>query len=152
MSHTGSVEGHFVLEEIESRLKAGLETLVDQGALEEFSDREYPEIRSEIGRQTAALIQKARHGAVRHLAPLIRTAVNSWRPGRGASPGRKRRTYPRRGSPGPPGCTAYSQRCLSIRGHALCRPAHNPRDHRPSPELLRRHRLRVLDYLPVACT
>jgi hypothetical protein len=41
--------------------------------------REYPEIRSEIARQTAALIQRARHGVVKDLARLIRTAVNSWR-------------------------------------------------------------------------
>jgi hypothetical protein len=73
------------------------------------------------------------------------------RSGRSASPGRKRRTYPRRGSPGPPGCAAYSQRCLKIRGHTICRPADNPRDYRPSAELLRRHRLRVLDYLSMAC-
>jgi hypothetical protein len=73
------------------------------------------------------------------------------RPGRSASPGAKRRTYPRRRSPAPPGCAAYSQRCLNIGRHAVCRPADNPRDQRPSAEVLRRHRFRVLDYLPVAC-
>jgi len=356
MSHTGNAERHFVLEEIESFLKARLETPVDQGASEEFIGREYPEIRSEIARQTAALIQKARHGVVTDVTRLIRTAVNSWRLlheveekakragpscvhrdhndltgfrttapaprvdiawrdigrifvlesktastrkyvsidnefdvvlgslqvasmgksmggmgfgktdyspiffghylsirdewrtvatvldhlapcepelddlqllresvnvlereiqlrgrvkviygwrgiagadfaptlyelvrsyalrvslsppetiapickrtsylgfeanyyykrrlGRSASPGRKRRTYPRRGSPGPPGSAAYSQRCLKIRGHTICRPADNPRDYRPSAELLRGHRLRVLDYLSMAC-
>jgi len=365
MSHTGNAERHFVLEEIESFLKARLETPVDPGASEEFIGREYPEIRSEIARQTAALIQKARHGVVTDVTRLIRTAVNSWRllqeveekakragpsclhrdhndltgfraatpalridiarrdvgrifvleskitsprenlgidnefdivlewlrptgiddrtswllnvesmggmgfgktdyspvffghylsvrdewrtvaavldrlalcepelddlqllrefanvlgqqiqlrgrvkvlhgqrgiatadfaptlyefvrsytlsvsvspsetiaaickrtrylgfgaddyhkrrSGRSASPERKRRTYPRRGSPRPPGCAEYSQCCLEIGGHALCRPEDTPRDHRPSAELLRRHRLRVLDYLPVAC-
>jgi hypothetical protein len=369
MSHTGNAERHFVLEEIESCLKARLETPVDQGAPEEFINREYPEMRSEIARHTAALIQKARHGVVKDLARLIRTAVSSWRllqeveekskragpsclhrdhndlmgfrtatpapqidsawrdigrlfvigyrttppceivsidnefdvvlgslhsitiddrtswllnaasmgksmggmgfgktdynpiffghylsirdewrtvaavldhltlcepelddlqllrefanvlgqqiqlrgrvkvlqgqrgiagadfeptlyelvrsytlsvslspperiaaifertsylgfeandyykrrSRRSASPGRKRRTYPRRGSPGPPGCAAYSQRCLKIRGHTICRPADNPRGYRPSAELLRGHRLRVLDYLSMAC-
>ena len=369
MNHTGNAERHFVLEEIESFLKARLETPVDQRASGEFIRREYTEIRSDIARQTAALIQKARHGVVTDVTRLIRTAVNSWRllheveekaecaglscqhrdhndltgfrtatpaprmdiawrdigrlfvigyrttppceiasidnefdvvlgslhttriddrtswllnvasmgksmggmgfgktdyspiffghylsirdewrtvaavldhlalcepelddlqllrelvnvlereiqlrgrvkvvygwrgiagaeftptlyelvrsyaprislsppetiaqickrtsylgfkandhykrrSRRSASPGRKRRTYPRGGSPGPPGCAAYSQRCLKIRGHTICRPADNARGYRPSAELLCGHRLRVLDYLSMAC-
>lgn len=79
MSHTGNAERHSVLEEIELCLVARLEPPVDQRAPEEFIDREYPEIRSEIVRHTAALIQKARHGVVKDLARLISTAVSSWR-------------------------------------------------------------------------
>src|SRR6266513_543689 len=79
MNYTRNPERHFVLEEIESCLKAQLETPIDQGPPEQLIDREYPEIRSEIARQTAGLIREAKYGVVEDLARLIRTAVNSWR-------------------------------------------------------------------------